>query len=228
MDIFLDMTGTITDMDSENFAILKLAEKIQKRFRIPMSAEEVLQKIEEYRKPRMDKRDVEYVPIRFLILEAVKSIAPEPLCANDSYWVLDEYANVHAKYVKLAPKAKEGLKKLRGLAEHMGVITDGDRPYTEKLLQALGIASLFDSITTAEDAGVGKPNPKIFQMALQNSVSEPRLYIGDSEKRDMFGAKRAGMLAIKIGKSTVHGDYTADNLVEAARIIEETLLRDNS
>ena len=219
MDVFLDMTGTITDMKSENLAILKLAEAVGKRFKIQLSAEEILERIEAFRKPFMDKRAEEYTPIRYLILDAVKNISPEPLCANDSYWVLDEYLNVHAKYVRLAPGAKEGLEKIREVAEHMGIITDGDRPYTERLLHSLGIDELFDSVTTAEDAGVGKPNPKIFQMALRNSKSEPKIYIGDSEKRDMKGAKSVGMIAIKIGEWTKYGDYVARDLKEAAEII---------
>jgi putative hydrolase of the HAD superfamily len=142
--------------------------------------------------------------------------------------VLDEYAEVHAKYVKLAPGAIEGLNKMRNLAEHMGVITDGDRPYTEKLLDSLGIRHMFDSVTTAEDAGVGKPNPRIFNVALEHSRSQPKVYVGDSEKRDVVGAKRVGMVAVKIGNSSENADYVAHNLLEAAELIERNLLRDSS
>ena len=223
MDVFLDMTGTITDMESENLAMLKLAERLKKRFAIPLEPREIVERIEEYRKPFMDRRDKEYTPIRYLVLEAVKKISPKPLCASDSYWVLDEYSKVHGEFVRLAPNALEGLKKLREMAEHMGVITDGDRPYTENLLKNLGIADFFDSVTTAEDAGVGKPNPKIFQLALENSRSEPKIYVGDSEKRDMRGAKSVGMLAVKIGNFTKYGDLRARDLLEAAELIEEYL-----
>ncbi len=225
MDVFLDMTGTITDMESENLAMLKLAERLKKRFAIPLEPREIVERIEEYRKPSMDKRDKEYTPIRYLVLEAVKKISPRRLCSSDAYWVLDEYSKVHGEFVRLAPNALEGLKKLRGMAEHMGVITDGDRPYTENLLENLGIADFFDSVTTAEDAGVGKPNPKIFQMALKNSKSEPKVYIGDSEKRDMKGAKGVGMITVKIGDFTKYGDHLARDLLEAARVIEDLLRR---
>ncbi len=222
MDIFLDMTGTITDMESENLAILKLAEAIGKRFKIDMAPEEILRRIEEYRKPYMDKRHEEYTPIRFLILEAVKQFSP-PLCANDSYWVIDEYSRIHAKYVRPAPGVVEALKELRAMARHMGIITDGDRPYSEALLGAMGISKIFDSITTAEDAGVGKPNIKIFELALEKSKSEPKIYIGDSELRDMQGAKNAGMLAIKIGSDTEYGDFVVRSLKEAVPIIRGIL-----
>jgi len=223
VDVFLDMTGTITDMESENLAMLKLAERIKRRFSLDMSAEEIAKKIDEFRKPFMERRDVEYVPIRYLVLEAVKNIVPKRLCTEESYWILDEYTKVHGEYVRLAPGAKEGLRRIRERAEHMGIITDGDRPYTEKLLESLGISDIFDSITTAEDAGVGKPNIKIFQMALKNSKSDVKFYIGDSESRDMKGGKSTGMRTIKIGDWTKYGDYTARDLVEASKIIEKYL-----
>ncbi len=224
MDVFLDMTGTLTDMESENYALYKLAEAIKRRFSLEMSAEEVLRRIEDYRRPYMMRRHEDYVPIRFLILEAVKELVPKRLCANDSYWVIDEYSLIHARYVKLAENALEGLKRIRDMTEHLGLITDADRPFTDKLLKALGIADFFDSVTTAEDVGVGKPNPRIFQEALKNSVSEPRVYVGDSEMRDVEGAKNAGMLVIKIGSPSKKADYVARDLLEASRIIQ-TLVR---
>ncbi len=220
MDVFLDMTGTITDMESENYAIYKLAEEIKRYFSLELSAEEVLEKIEEYRKPYMDRRHESYVPIRFLILEAVKQIVPRRLCANDSYWVLDEYSRIHAKYVRLAKNALEGLQKIRNVAKHLGMITDADRPYTDKLLKSLGIEEFFDSVTTAEDVGVGKPNPKIFQEGIKNGKSEPKVYVGDNEMRDIEGAKRVGIIAIKIGHETKSADYVARDLLEAWEIIQ--------
>ncbi len=227
MDVYLDMTGTITDMESENFAMYQLAEEIKKRFAIPLSTAEVLRRIEEYRKPIMERRDKEYVPIRHLVLEAVKKIVPRPLCANDSYWILDEYSAVHSRYVKLAPEALEGLQVIRKVAKHMGLITDADRPFTDRLLKSLGISKFFNSITTAEDVGVGKPNPRIFAEALKNGSSKLKIYIGDSEKRDVKGAKGVGMIVIKIGKISQSADYTATNLLEAAKIIQNLPEEDN-
>jgi len=220
MDIFLDLTGTLTDMESEDYAMLKLAEKIKKRFSLDMDAEEILRRIEEYRKPYMDKRHISYTPIRFLVLEAVRRIVPKRLCANDSYWIIDEYSSIHAKYVKLAPNALEGLKILRKIARHMGLITDADRPFTDRLLSSLKIVDFFDSVTTAEDVGIGKPNPRIFQEAMKKGTSNIRIYIGDSEKRDISGAKNVGMIAIKIGGDSRLADYVAKDLMNAARFIQ--------
>ncbi len=219
MDVFLDMTGTITDMKSEDYALLKLGEEIKEKFNIKMDAGELVKRINDYRKPFMDRRAEEYHPIRNLVSDAIAHILNRKLEEDEIKWIHKKYVEIHGIYVKLAPRAMEGLEALREIAEHMGIITDGDRPYTEKLLESLDIIDFFDSITTAEDAMVGKPNPRIFQMALRNSKSDTRTYIGDSEERDMVGSKRVGMIAIKIGDSTQHGDFHAKNLVEAAGII---------
>ncbi len=223
MDVFLDLTGTITDMKSEDYAFLKMCEAIGKKFRIGMKPEEIMRHVLEYRKPYMENRHVEYYPIRNLIVKAVEEIAPQRLCASDVFWIIDAYADFHAKYVRLAPGARDALEKIRDIAEHMGLITDADTPYTMKVLEGLGITHYFDSITTAEDAGVGKPNPKIFQMALENSKSMVRVYIGDSERRDIEGAKNVGMIAIKIGNESGKADYLAQNLQEASKILERLI-----
>ncbi len=219
MDVYLDMTGTITDMDSENFALLKLAESIAKHFEMEHSPKEVMEKIEKYRKPFMDKRAVEYTPIRILVIDAVAHILNRKLNNEERNWIEKRYVDVHAQYVRLAEGAKEGLLKIREIANHMGIITDGDRPYTEALVESLNIENLFDSITTAEDVGVGKPNPLIFKHAMMLGKSAKKVHVGDSERRDVFGAKEAGMIAIKIGRETKYGDYLASNLKDAANII---------
>ncbi len=223
MDIFLDMTGTITDMQTEDHALLKLGEAIKERFKISMSAEDIVKRINEYRKPFMDKRDEEYTPIRFLVSGGVEHILGRKLRYDEKEWVEKKYVEIHGLYVKLAPGAGEALEEMRNIAEHMGIITDGDRPYTDNLLRSLKIREFFDSVTTAEDVGVGKPNPKIFQQGISLSSSEPKIYIGDSEKRDMKGAKSVGMIAIKIGGRTKYGDYHARNLREAVKVIQALL-----
>ncbi len=223
MDVFLDLTGTITDMKSEDYAFLKMCEAIGKRFGIDMEPGEIMRYILEYRKPYMENRHVEYFPIRNLIVKAVEKIAPRRLCASDVFWIIDAYAEFHAKYVKLAHGSREALEKIRDISEHMGLITDADTPYTRKVLEGLDMAHYFDSVTTAEDAGVGKPNPKIFQMALKNSRGRVKVYIGDSERRDIEGAKNVGMIAIKIGEESRRADYVASDLKEASKILEDLI-----
>ena len=227
MDIFLDMTGTITDLESENHAFLKMSEEIARKFKIDLSPKEVMNEIIEYRKPFMEKRAEKYVPIRFLIADAVEHVTGRKLNEEDRREIHRIYADYHAKYVKLAPKAMDALRIMRDMSQILGVVTDADTPYTEKVLNALGIKDLFDCVITAEDAGVGKPNPKIFQMAMDCGKTEPKIFIGDSERRDVKGAKKVGFVTIKIGRKTNEANFLAENLYEAAEIIRKFFYRDN-
>ncbi len=220
MDVFLDMTGTITDMESEDGAFLEMCKAIGRKFKISMDAKEIMKRIIDYRKPYMDERHKQYSPIRHLIVKAVENIENVKLRGGDVFWIMDVYSYYHAKYVKFSDGAEKALKELRKMSKHMGLITDADTPYTLKVLKSLGIKELFDSITTAEDVGVGKPNPKIFEAALKNSKSDIRIYIGDSEFRDIKGAKNVGMITIKIGDNNTEADYVANNLPEAVEIIK--------
>ncbi len=224
VDVFFDMTGTITDMRSENLAFVKMCEELVEEFKIGMSAEVLAAKIKEYRKPFMERRAERYIPIRILIADALESIMGKDLTEEEREKVYRIYEDSHAKYVKLQGGAKDALYKIRGVVDVMGMVTDADRPYTIKVLRSLGIGELFDCVITAEDAGVGKPNPKIFSMAQNCGRSNPKVFVGDSERRDIVGAKQMGFIAIKIGNRTEHGDHLASDLMDAARIIAQILL----
>ena len=227
MDVFLDMTGTITDMNSENLAFLKMSEEIAREFSINIPAEELADKIKEYRRPFMEKRAEKYIPIRHLIADSVEKIIGRRLSEEERKKIHQIYEDFHARYVQLAPGALEGLKIIRNMASTMGIVTDADTPYTEKVIRALGIENLFDCIITAEDAGVGKPNPKIFQIAMNCGKSKVKIFVGDSEKRDIKGAKDVGFITVKIGERTTMADFLAKDLPEAAEIIRKFFYMDN-
>ena len=57
------------------------------------------------------------------------------------------------------------------------------------------IRDYFDQIINSEMAGVKKPNPIIFQLALNSAktTSENALMIGDSLEADILGAKAVGL-----------------------------------
>lgn len=61
-------------------------------------------------------------------------------------------------------------------------------------LEALGLASYFETIVTSAEAGVAKPDPAIFRLALERLRVDPAraLHVGD-EPLDEEGARAAGM-----------------------------------
>ncbi len=91
------------------------------------------------------------------------------------------------------------LKKWQSQDIELGIISNFDtRLY--KVLELLGLRKYFLSITISATAGVAKPHPKIFTIALEKHGCQPEncWYIGDSIKEDYFGAKSLGIKSFLI------------------------------
>jgi putative hydrolase of the HAD superfamily len=102
------------------------------------------------------------------------------------------------------------------------VISNGEQD-----LAALGLDDLFDFILTATDAGVQKPDPRIFQAAMERagcSASETA-HVGDSVRSDVAGAKAAGAWAIWFNPTGRANPYAVapDREVRALVELPETL-----
>jgi putative hydrolase of the HAD superfamily len=81
---------------------------------------------------------------------------------------------------------------------HLHIITNGFGEAQQKKMQVSNILHYFKTVTNAENAGVKKPNPIIFNHALQlaTAKSEESIMIGDSYEADVLGALEAGYDAI--------------------------------
>ncbi|MDQ3856285.1 MAG: HAD family hydrolase [Chloroflexota bacterium] len=96
-----------------------------------------------------------------------------------------------ADTIWLLPGARSGLERLRvgGLAAV--AITNGYHPYQWPVLEALGVAHLFDAIYTPDIVGYAKPDPLIFE-----SVPGLRAHVGDNLIHDIVGANLAGKRSV--------------------------------
>lgn len=78
------------------------------------------------------------------------------------------------------------------------IITNGFNEVQYKKMDNSGLSKYFDKIITSEDAGVKKPNPKIFKYALEmaKATSNESIMIGDNWEADIMGALDNGLDAI--------------------------------
>lgn len=88
---------------------------------------------------------------------------------------------------------------VRNLAEgfQLGVVSNGFVDVQYRKLEALQISRFFDCIVLSEEAGVDKPDPRIFQHAASILGVSPEacLHVGDLFEMDVVGAKQSGMQA---------------------------------
>ncbi len=106
----------------------------------------------------------------------------------------DEYVEWFCKGV--SKSLSENRKWLETLTDtyKLGVISN-NFGNTRGWCDEYKLSSLFDVIIDSTVLGVAKPDPKIFQVALSDLGVAPSeaIYIGDSYKADMVGAKNVGM-----------------------------------
>lgn len=100
---------------------------------------------------------------------------------------------------ELDPEAEALLGYLESQGRRMGVISNFDSRL-RTVLDHLGIARYFESVTLATEEGVAKPNPEIFRLAMRrHGLGEGEaLYVGDSIKRDVGAARAAGLIPVLI------------------------------
>ncbi|MFQ6033554.1 MAG: HAD family hydrolase [Candidatus Bipolaricaulia bacterium] len=105
----------------------------------------------------------------------------------------------------LFTETEEVLVELRREGYKLGIISNADED-VERILSWLGLLEYVDTITYSQEVGVEKPDPRIFQIALQRTGSNPReaLHVGDRYDADIVGARAAGIAPVLIDREEDH------------------------
>ena len=92
---------------------------------------------------------------------------------------------------------RRALPQLRKAGYILGVISNRDKPFQD-VLQDHGISEFFDFSLAAGEINIFKPEPGVFEYALQRMNVSPQetVYIGDNYYADVVGARRAGLQPI--------------------------------
>lgn len=98
------------------------------------------------------------------------------------------------------PKAMAFLKKCHSLQKPICLITDMQTYWQIKKLEKLAITHLIDHIVSSEATGCEKPDPLIFQTALNKIQCKPNeaVMIGDHPEKDIKGAKALGIQTYQV------------------------------
>lgn len=109
----------------------------------------------------------------------------------------------------------------------LGLISNAyDAIEQRKRIEVSGLADFFEQVIIAGEVGLAKPDPDIFILMSRKLGVNPAecLFIGDSIKYDISGAKRAGMQTVLInGKGnliTHEPDYKVNDMQQLAGIME--------
>lgn len=89
---------------------------------------------------------------------------------------------------------RRALPQLKQAGYILGVISNRDKPFLD-VLKDHGIDEFFDFSLAAGEVNVFKPEPGVFEHALQRLNLSPQeaIYVGDNYYADVVGARRAGL-----------------------------------
>lgn len=121
----------------------------------------------------------------------------------------------------LFPETIEVLEYFKSHGYKIGVISDTS-PSLEYTLQQLGIAKYFTSFTASSLVGAGKPNPIIFNAALdaQGVAAEESIYV-DDYKIEADGARDQGFTSFLIDRMENNDDeWTINDLRQLIEFVE--------
>jgi putative hydrolase of the HAD superfamily len=101
----------------------------------------------------------------------------------------------------LFPHVHEVLRRLKSYGYAIGLVSNTGRTWGRVLRPIqddLGIGALFDVRIFSDEVGVRKPDPRIFEAALEGIRLRPEetVHIGDDIGADVEGAKAVGMHAV--------------------------------
>ena len=124
------------------------------------------------------------------------------------------------------PDVVPALSALRALGCPLGIVSNFDSRVL-RILEGLGLAPWFQSVTLSSQVGATKPSRAIFARALaQHGVDAARAFhVGDSPAEDCEGARAAGMRAVLIDRSGRHAPspdvVRVDSLAHLAGIVRD-------
>ncbi|MBU2928738.1 YjjG family noncanonical pyrimidine nucleotidase [Winogradskyella psychrotolerans] len=101
------------------------------------------------------------------------------------------------------------------------IITNGFEEAQEKKMVTSKIKQYFQTVTNSEMVGVKKPNPKIFNFALElaKAKANESLMIGDNIEADIEGAHSVGMDTIHFDYKDVHNNHSFKRITHLKMLI---------
>ena len=137
------------------------------------------------------------------------------------------HRGIARKRLRLYPQVQETLDQL---CSHyrMAIISDAQSAYAIPELCAVGLVNYFNPIIVSGDYGYRKPDPRLFQKALDALHVRPEqaLFFGNDLFHDIYGAQQVGMKAIFVSSDqgyasyqTTAPDYTISSFAELPQAV---------
>lgn len=133
--------------------------------------------------------------------------------------IAEEYAKAKHSRVKPFPGAVEALEHLRSSGLRLGLVTNGSSSGQRNKIDRFNLAQFFDVILIEGEIGFGKPDERMFQVAVQQLGSDPKKswMVGDRLDSDVDAAQHLGLHGIWV-------DCWGSGLPAASRTVPDAIV----
>ncbi len=135
-----------------------------------------------------------------------------------------DYVEISPRKVNLFPHVLETLEYLAP-KYHLHLITNGFQEVQQVKIKVSGMDKYFEELITSEEAGVKKPDPRIFYYAFgkTGALADESLMIGDDYPVDIEGARQVGMDQVFFDPDGISNEnnctYKVDDLLSLCKIL---------
>jgi putative hydrolase of the HAD superfamily len=112
------------------------------------------------------------------------------------------------KRLQLYPDVQQVLEELKP-NYRMGIVSDAQSCFALPEIKATGLAEYFDPVVISGSDGYRKPDPRLFEKALDlmKLKASQVIYVGNDMYRDIHGAQRAGIKTIFVNSNQGEKQY---------------------
>jgi len=198
--IFFDLDNTLLDHDgAERDAIRSFVARHQNDI-IPYSGkpEVVWREITDKHRARWRAGELNFEEQR---RARISELFQRPLTVTEADRLFAEFYAIYRQHWRLFPDVKPALQQLREVSP-LAVITNGFSCQQEAKLVSTGIRDYFSLVMTSEQAGVAKPDKRIFLAALQSAKvsADECWFIGNHPQNDAHAAQHVGMKSVWLNR----------------------------
>ncbi|SFO23181.1 HAD family hydrolase [Nitrosospira briensis] len=158
--------------------------------------------------------DVEAIWNEFLMQEGIRSGLIRGQLAKVTAHI---YRGVSRNRLQLYPDVKRVLNELR-TKYRLALISDAQSCYALPEIRAVGLEGYFEPVVISSHYGFRKPDPRLFQRALDKLKLKPAevIWVGNDMFRDIHGAKQVGIKSIFIDSN--QGVKSFENVMPDYRV----------